>query len=179
MQHPPTCIQPYTEHQPTCPTYNEDMKLQSAHAYSQFNTGAHPSETVSMSAAFDNIDDRVRHSITLMEDHLHRDLNISDIAHHVNLSLWHLCHLFKSETGMPPARYLKILRLKKAKELLETTFLNVKEIKIRVGIHDESHFARSFKQAFGIAPAQYRTRYLSDRKLENRLINGITETASN
>lgn len=61
---------------------------------------------------------------------------------------------------MPPAKYLRLLRMQEARELLETTFLSVKEIRTRVGFGDESHFMRDFKKACGMTPAQYRQEYL-------------------
>jgi AraC-like DNA-binding protein len=48
--------------------------------------------------------------------------------------------------------------LEKAKYLLESSFLSVKEITYRVGINDESHFVRDFKKAYGNAPRQHRTK---------------------
>ncbi|HEX9919470.1 MAG TPA: helix-turn-helix domain-containing protein, partial [Pyrinomonadaceae bacterium] len=69
------------------------------------------------------------------------------------------CHLFKAETGSSPARYLKALRLERARELLETTFLSVKEIRALVGFNDDSHFARDFRATYGLTPQQYRERY--------------------
>jgi transcriptional regulator GlxA family with amidase domain len=62
--------------------------------------------------------------------------------------------------GMAPKQYLKNLRLERAKELEETTFLRVKEIMSAVGINDESHFARDFKAKYGETPAAYQRRYL-------------------
>lgn len=58
---------------------------------------------------------------------------------------------------MSPIKYLKLLRMEKAKHLLETSFLSVKEITYRVGINDESHFVRDFKKTYGKAPTQYRS----------------------
>jgi AraC-like DNA-binding protein len=49
--------------------------------------------------------------------------------------------------------------MQKAKELLETTCLRVKEIMNQVGIRDESHFARTFKKLYGVSPTQYRALY--------------------
>jgi hypothetical protein len=63
---------------------------------------------------------------------------------------------------MSPAKYLKVLRLEQAKTLLEESFLSVKEIRVRVGFGDESHFARDFKTHFGLTPTQYRARHLSN-----------------
>lgn len=105
------------------------------------------------------MDVRVQHIVTLMRRDLRARLKLSDMARAVNLTSFHLCHLFKAQTGSSPARYLKTLRLERARELLETTFLNVKEIRVLVGLNDESHFARDFRAAYGLTPQQYRERY--------------------
>jgi AraC-like DNA-binding protein len=46
--------------------------------------------------------------------------------------------------------------MERAKYLLETSFLSVKEITYSVGLNDESHFARDFKKAYGVPPTNYR-----------------------
>jgi transcriptional regulator GlxA family with amidase domain len=71
-----------------------------------------------------------------------------------------MCYLFKSETRVSPGIYIKDLRIKKARELLETTSLSVKEIRLRVGMSDESHFTRYFKKAFGVTPSGHRVKAL-------------------
>jgi two-component system response regulator YesN len=53
-------------------------------------------------------------------------------------------------------RHLQLMRMKKAQNLLETTLLSVKEIMVRVGIKDRSHFERDFKRIYGLTPTQYR-----------------------
>jgi hypothetical protein len=60
---------------------------------------------------------------------------------------------------MPPMRYLRVLRMERAKDLLESSFLSVKEIGFRVGLTDESHFVRDFKATYGLSPACYRTQF--------------------
>lgn len=78
------------------------------------------------------------------------------MAESVNLSPPYFCYLFKTITGVPPARYLKSLRMQQAATLLTTTFLSVKEIVRRVGCTDESHFVRDFKRIYGVTPSEYR-----------------------
>ena len=107
------------------------------------------------------MDQRVQHVIALMQKDSHRELSLYTMAQSVHLSLWHLCHLFKAETGVTLARYLKTLRMQRAKHLLENTFLSVKEIMNEVGVSDDSHFVRDFKAIYGLAPAQYRACHLS------------------
>ena len=60
---------------------------------------------------------------------------------------------------MPPIRYLRLLRMERAKDLLESSFLSVKEIAFQVGLNDESHFVRDFKSTYGFSPALYRSQY--------------------
>ena len=102
------------------------------------------------------MDPRVQLIITLMKEELHRDLTLNGLAQTVNLSLPYLHHLFKAETGTTPWLYLHSLRLEKARELLVTTMLSVKQIMIRVGMKDKSHFGREFKKTYGQSPGQYR-----------------------
>jgi YesN/AraC family two-component response regulator len=82
--------------------------------------------------------------------------SLSEMAQIVNLSPSRLRYLFKREVGVAPGHYLRKFRLERAKELLETTFLSVKEIITRIGVNDQSHFIREFKKAYGLTPAQYR-----------------------
>ena len=110
----------------------------------------------------------VRKVIRLMREDLCRELSLSDMARSADVSPWWLSHLFKAETGTSPIRYFKSLRLERAKQLLETSFLSTREIMARIGVRDESHFVRDFKQAYGLPPIQYRDRhgsvYLIQRK---------------
>lgn len=94
-----------------------------------------------------------------MKDNLQRDLLLDGMAQNVNLSSSRFRYLFKAETGATPARYFKSLRMEKAKELIETTFLNMKEIMRKVGIKDKSQFARDFKNVYGSSPTEYRKRH--------------------
>lgn len=103
------------------------------------------------------MDSRVQQAIDLLSEDLSRDFNFETIAASVNLSPSRLRHLFKDETGLTPAQYLKRLRLKRAKELLEGSFLRLKEVMPQVGINDESHFIRDFKKAHGLPPKRYRS----------------------
>ena len=106
------------------------------------------------------MDVRVQKIISLMRRDLRAKLTLNDMARIVNLTSFHFCHLFKVETGSSPARYLKALRLERARELLETTFLSAKEVRALVGLNDESHFARDFRALYGLTPQQHREHYL-------------------
>ena len=87
------------------------------------------------------------------------ELTLTEFAHSVNLSVWRLSHIFKSDVGMPPIKFLKLLRMERAKGLLESSFLSVKEIAFQVGLNDESHFVRDFKSTYGHSPTTYRAQF--------------------
>lgn len=102
------------------------------------------------------MDTRIQIIMHLMKEELHRDLSLDELAQRVNLSLSHLHHLFKAETGTTPWLYLNSLRLEEARRLLVTSMLSVKQIMIKVGIKDKSHFGREFKKIYGKSPSKYR-----------------------
>lgn len=105
------------------------------------------------------MDPRVQTVIAIIEKDLCRQKPLTALARSVNLSPSRLRHLFKAETGMTPAQYLKFLRLEKAKHLLETTFLSAKVIMSRIGMANINHFTEDFKRAYGLPPVRYRAHF--------------------
>lgn len=108
--------------------------------------------------ASDEMDQRIKRVIAKMEKNLNSKLSLDVLAQSVNLSTSRFRHLFKTETGTTPAQYLKSLRMTRAKELVETTFLNIKEIMCSIGVRDKRHFAKDFERTYGLTPTQHRAR---------------------
>lgn len=102
------------------------------------------------------MDPRLQIVIKAMKEECHHEIALNDLASSVNLSLSRLHHLFKAEVGTTPAHYLHTLRMERAEELLKFTVLSVKQILVRVGMNDRSHFDRDFKKTHGLTPMQYR-----------------------
>lgn len=122
------------------------------------------------------MDKRVEKILEMMRDDVRGELSLAEFAQSVNLSVWRLCHIFKSDVGMPPIKYLRLLRMERAKGLLESSFLSVKEIAFQVGLNDESHFVRDFKATYGNSPAIYRSQF---KRNGNGNGNGNGHTAGN
>lgn len=112
------------------------------------------------------MDHRGQAAIAFMKTNFHRKLTPAEIAESVHLSVSRLRQLLKIETRKSLARYLRDLRLKQAKELLETTFLRIKEVASQVGITGISHFVRDFKRMYPMTPARYAARH---RKITRHL----------
>lgn len=102
------------------------------------------------------MDVRVRRVIISMEEQLSDDLPLAKLAESLNISESRLRHLFKASTGSSPTEYLQSLRLRRAEELLSTSFLTIKEIRVAVGMADGSNFIRHFKKTYGMTPLEYR-----------------------
>lgn len=110
------------------------------------------------------LDRRVGIALALMRQSLEQKVTLALIAESVNLSVSRLRHLFKEETGMTPAQYVKSLRIREARELADETFLSVKQIMYRIGINDASHFSRDFKTVYGATVTGYRRGKTSNRR---------------
>lgn len=75
----------------------------------------------------------------------------------MSLSRTQLFRRVKSLIKLAPAQHIKIMRLQKAKEYLETTDCTVSEIAFKTGFKSISHFTKVFKTQYGVLPSAYRT----------------------
>ena len=103
------------------------------------------------------VDPRIAWAVEQMCDALHRPLRVPELARAVNLSPSRFTLLFRADTGVSPARYLQMLRMREARVLIQSTFLSVKEVMAKVGFNDPSHFTRSFARHHGVAPSRLRS----------------------
>jgi len=109
-----------------------------------------------------SLDRRIQVVLNWMNDNFTRELSLDTIAATVNLSPSHLRHLFKQEMRSSPTHILKLMRLERAKELMQGSFLSVKEVMILVGMTDLSHFVKDYKNMHGETPGQTRRKYHQD-----------------
>lgn len=105
------------------------------------------------------MDSRIQASVSMIEAHLYRDLSLEEMARSVNLLTSRFRHLFKAETSVSPLQYVASLRMRRAKELIETTPLSIKQVRHAIGVRDKKHFSARFKKTYGLAPKEYKTRY--------------------
>lgn len=117
------------------------------------------------------MDQRVQAVLDLLGESIDAKPPVQDLADAVNLSASHLRRVFKAETGVPLNRYLRSLRLQKSKDLIEHTFLNMKQIMFSVGVKDKSQFARDFKKHTGFTPTQYATRFRATEKFKTSILS--------
>lgn len=97
-------------------------------------------------------DIRIGHVVALIHARLAQPCSVEQLARAVNMSPSYLTRLFRQQTGRSPGCFVRELRLRRAYELMQTTFLSVKEVMAAVGWNDPSHFSRAFKRQFGVSP---------------------------
>lgn len=80
--------------------------------------------------------------------------NLEELASSLDMSKSYLRHLFKQEVGMPPNRYIKLVRLNKLRALLTYSLIQVKQAIVVSGLSDFSHTVRDYKLLYGQTPSQ-------------------------
>ena len=91
-----------------------------------------------------------------IRESLEADLTIQQIAEDLGVSYSNFRKLFKEFTGISPALYQQDLRLQRAKELLATTTLSIKEIAYRLRFESPDYFSSKFKIKTGKKPSEFR-----------------------
>jgi len=109
----------------------------------------------------DNYDCRISHVAQLLIKN--PSLRSSDLANVVGVTPSHLERLFRKQVGMSIGAFSLELRLQKAKQLLETTFRSLKQIRHDVAIPDAANFSRLFKKRFGMTPSAWRMSVLTNK----------------
>jgi AraC family transcriptional regulator len=109
-------------------------------------------------------DPRIRRTLDLIGQQLHRRLTVPHLARVAGLSVAQFTRLFKQTTGMTPYAFVQQQRMLRARVLVERTNLPVAGIMAQVGISDRSRFAREFRMAHGSTPRTLRTNLRSPRR---------------
>ena len=87
-----------------------------------------------------------------IRESIESSVTIQQIAEELGVSYSNFRKLFKEYTGLSPATYQQELRLLRAKELLTTTDLSVKEIAYRLNFESPDYFSSKFKAKMGCKP---------------------------
>lgn len=102
--------------------------------------------------------DGIKKAIAYMEANYHRPLNMAVVSNHVSLNYSYFSEMFKIYTGDSFVSYLKKVRIRHAKQLIETDKGKFFEIGEAVGFENAKQFTRVFKEIEGISPQEYRAK---------------------
>jgi AraC family transcriptional regulator len=91
-----------------------------------------------------------------IETHLGHDVALGDLAALAGVSRFHFARTFRATVGQPPHRYVLGRRIERARELLRSPSLPLREIAARTGFADQSHLTRAIKRTYGATPGALR-----------------------
>ncbi|RDU24960.1 AraC family transcriptional regulator [Anaerosacchariphilus polymeriproducens] len=100
--------------------------------------------------------EQIQITVDYIEEHLSENIKINDLAKMASLSQFYYQRLFSRLVKKPVNEYIKLRRLAKASEALQTENKRILDIALDYGFTSHESFTRSFKDAFGIPPEEYR-----------------------
>ena len=100
--------------------------------------------------------DYAREALLLLQQRFRERLRVEDVARALYVSTYHLCRLFKEETGVSMHRYLNHLRLQYALTELARGEAGLSELALEIGFSCQSHFTKAFRKEFGVPPGKVR-----------------------
>lgn len=101
-------------------------------------------------------DPRLTEAEKFMLDHLAHPIGVEQIAAAAGLSRSQLTRLYLASSGVAPATRLRTLRVDRARQLLRTSTLSVKEVARVCGFPSQNHFSRVYQQVTGHTPTDER-----------------------
>jgi len=100
--------------------------------------------------------------IHLEENCSNPDLSTSDLAGISGISEIYFRKIFTSLYGTSPAKYIRTVRIEKAKSLLINENISVSEAAELSGFTSLYHFSRTFRNVVGVSPTEYKNKFRSD-----------------
>jgi len=91
--------------------------------------------------------------------------SVRELADEAGYTADHFARVFESVVGQSPQAYAVQVRIDRARQLLLSTDLSIKEIADALGYQDVFFFSRQFKQKVGIPPSHYR-RYAAELSVQ-------------
>ena len=98
-------------------------------------------------------------ALEYIQQNFHMAISLDEMASKCNISTSYFSKLFKKAKGDNFANYINKIRIKKAKEYLETTDMPILNIAFELGFEDCGYFIKVFKKIEGMTPAVYRYEY--------------------
>lgn len=98
----------------------------------------------------------VQKALEYLAAHYSGQVTLAEVAEAAGLSTFRTAHLVKEATGRSVMEHVRVMRVTKARELLESTERTGTDIATELGYYDQSHFSKEFKAVTGTTPSHYR-----------------------
>ncbi|EPR13026.1 PocR ligand-binding domain-containing protein [Ruminiclostridium papyrosolvens] len=95
-------------------------------------------------------------ALDYIEKYYTRNISLNNMASLCNISTSYFSKLFRRTIGDNFSNYINRIRIKKARELLETTDIPITNIALDLGFEDSGYFIKVFKKFEGVTPSKFR-----------------------
>lgn len=94
--------------------------------------------------------------IETIESHINDlQLSVEQLSHYMFMSRQQIHRKLRALTSYSTSEFIRLIRLRKAKDLLETKQYSMTEIAYEVGFSTPSYFSRSFAKQYGVVPSKW------------------------
>ncbi len=109
---------------------------------------------------------------TITEENMQEpEFSVEKLSSEVGISRAHLYNKLLALTGKTPIEYIRIMRIRRAAQLLEKSQLTVMEVAYKVGFNDPRYFTKHFKSEYQLTPTQYIKKHATNSSNQNGAIN--------
>ena len=91
-------------------------------------------------------------AVQYIENNFYRNISLEEVSQVVHMNTAYFSTLFKKQTGKKYIDYVTDLRMEKARKLILNTDLKIVNIAEMVGYSSTKHFARIYKEKYGVTP---------------------------
>ena len=83
------------------------------------------------------------------------NFSVEEMSEKLNMHRTNLYKKLQVLTGKTPTQFIRLMRLKRGKQLLSRGNVLISQVAYEVGFNDPKKFARYFKEEFGMLPSEY------------------------
>lgn len=98
-------------------------------------------------------------------------LSVEDLSKNLGMSRVHLYKKLTTITGRSPIEFIRVLRLKRAAQMLKDPSQNVADVAYAVGFNNPKYFTKYFKEEFGVLPSKFHQQAEKDAASGSPTIN--------
>ena len=83
------------------------------------------------------------------------DFDVSELSTQIGYSRTRLYNKVKQTTGLPIKELIRLIRIRKAAQLMTEEGMSIPDVLLRIGIQSQSYFTVLFKREYGKTPATF------------------------
>jgi signal transduction histidine kinase/ligand-binding sensor domain-containing protein/DNA-binding response OmpR family regulator len=98
------------------------------------------------------------------------NLSVKELSEQMNMSRVSLYKKVLMLTGKSPVEFIRLIRLRRAVQLLESSQMSISQVSYEVGFNTPNYFAKMFKEEYGMLPSEYVNTTRKDKSLAESIV---------